>query len=384
MATAPPSSNTQLVWERRSLALLRADVRSRDAVDAWSEQSRALDAIIAKVQSFGGRVEEVTPTGLVAVFGLEPTENAARRAAHAAMAVRKDAQRARASHNAWPDITIALHVATLLFGLAGGRIEIDASAKRAEWSVLDRLMHVTEPDITIASAPAAPLLERRFELTRVEGAESREPIYRLTGRERRGLGLWGVMTPFVGRLEELGILRSRLAVAEGARGQVVAVVGEAGVGKSRLIYELASAQRLAGWRVLETSGISYGQLSSYLPVITLLKGYFELQDQDDSRQVGQKVAETLLSMDAGLQPMLPAVLSLLDAPVEDAAWQALDPPQRRVRTLDVVRRLLLREARRHPLLLIFEDLHWIDSQTQAVLDGLVDALGSARLCLLVS
>ena len=196
----------------------------------------------------------------------------------------------------------------------------------------------------------------------------------LTARPARGLGLWGVMTPFVGRHEELGVLRSRVDLADGGRGQVVAIVGEAGVGKSRLIYELAPAQHLPGWRVLETSGISYGQAISYLPVIALLKGYFALQDQDDLRQVGEKVTETLLTLDADLQPALPAVLSLLDVPVEDAAWRALDQPQRRRRTLDAVRRLLLREARARPLLLVFEDLHWIDSQTQAVLDSLVEAL----------
>src|SRR5262249_21715099 len=157
-------------------------------------------------------------------------------------------------------------------------IEVDAGAKRAEWSVLDHLMHGKAPGETIASAAAMPFLERRFELTRVDGSGSLEPVYRLTGQERRGLGLWGVMTPFVGRHDELGVLRSRLDLVEGGRGQVVAVVGEAGVGKSRLIYELASAQRLRGWRVLETSGISYGQAISYLPVIALLKGCFALKD----------------------------------------------------------------------------------------------------------
>src|SRR5262249_25502935 len=161
---------------------------------------------IGKVQSFGGRVEEVTTTGLVAVFGLEPTEDAARRAAHAAVAIHKDAQRARASHGPGLDITIALHVAPLLIAPAGAPIEVDAGARRAEWSVLDHLMHGKAPGETIASAAAMPFLERRFELTRVDGSGSLEPVYRLTGQERRGLGLWGVMTPFVGRHDELGVL----------------------------------------------------------------------------------------------------------------------------------------------------------------------------------
>ena len=119
-------------------------------------------------------------------------------------------------------------------------------------------------------------------------------------------------------------------------------------------------------------------------MIDLLKGYFKIQDRDDLREIRAKVTGKLLTLDESLKPTLPALLALLDVPVDDAAWQALDPAQRRQRTLDAVRRLLLREAREQPLLLIFEDLHWIDSETQALLDGLVDSLGSARLLLLVN
>jgi predicted ATPase len=114
-------------------------------------------------------------------------------------------------------------------------------------------------------------------------------------------------------------------------------------------------------------------------VIDLLKGYFKIQDRDDLREMREKVTGKLLALDRALEPTLPALLALLDVPVDDAAWAALDPGQRRQRTLDAVKRLLLREAREQPLLVIFEDLHWIDSESQALLDGLVDSLGSARL-----
>ena len=361
------------------------DLSKTDSVDGWSQSSRALDGVIAKVQSFGGRVEELTPTGLVAAFGLDPAEDAPRRAAHAAMAIQKLAARAREANGREPDVVIGLHVAPVLIGRVGARIEIDAGAKRAQWPVLDQLLEGRAPGETVASGEAGTFLERRFEMVQVDGqVNGRAPVYRLTGQEQRGLGPWGAMTRFVGRREELEVLRSRLAMAEGGHGQVMAVVGEAGVGKSRLIYEVAPAQRLDGWRVLETTAVSYGQAMSYLPVIALLKGYFAIQDRDDPRAVSEKVTGKLLTLDAALQPTLPALLALLDVPVDDAAWRALDPPQRRQRTLDAVRRLLLREAREQPLLLIFEDLHWIDSETQALLDGLVETLGTARLLLLVS
>jgi predicted ATPase len=119
-------------------------------------------------------------------------------------------------------------------------------------------------------------------------------------------------------------------------------------------------------------------------VIDLLKGYFKIRDRDDLREIREKVTGKLLTLDRALEPMLTALLALLDVPVDDSRWQALDPGQRRQRTLDAVKRLLLREAREQPLLLIFEDLHWVDGETQALLDVLVDSLGSARLLVLVN
>jgi tetratricopeptide (TPR) repeat protein len=165
---------------------------------------------------------------------------------------------------------------------------------------------------------------------------------------------------------------------------VAAVVGEAGVGKSRLVYELTHSHRLQGWLILESASVSYGKATSYWPVIDLLKNYFKIQDRDDRREIREKVTGKLLTLDEALKPTLTALLALLDVPVDDVVWQALDPAERRRRTLDAVRRLLLREAREQALLVIFEDLHWIDSETQALLDALVESLGSARLLLLVN
>jgi predicted ATPase len=165
---------------------------------------------------------------------------------------------------------------------------------------------------------------------------------------------------------------------------VVAVVGEPGVGKSRLFWEFTHSHRLQGWLVLESASVSYGKATSYYPVIDLLRNYFKIQDQDERRQIREKITGKLLTLDETLAPLLPALLTLLDVPVDDARWVALDPGQRRRRTLDAVRQLLLREAREQPLVLIFEDLHWIDGETQTFLDSLVESLPASRLLLLVS
>ena len=119
-------------------------------------------------------------------------------------------------------------------------------------------------------------------------------------------------------------------------------------------------------------------------MIDLLKGYFKITDRDDHREIREKVTGKLLTLDKALEPTLSAFLTLLDVVVEDQQWQNFDPPQRRQRTLDAVKRLLLRESQVQPLLIVIEDLHWIDSETQALLDSLIESLPTARLLLLVN
>ena len=222
----------------------------------------------------------------------------------------------------------------------------------------------------------------------VKGLADPIEIFELTGagtaRTRLQAAALRGLTRFVGRDAEVEHLRRVLGQAGAGRGQVVAIVGEAGVGKSRLTYEFTHSHRVQDWLILEASSVSYGKATSYLPVIDLLKGYFKIGDRDDHREMRAKVLGRVLGLDRALEPLLPPLLALLDVPVEDAEWQNLDPPQRRQRTLDAVKRLLLRESQGQPLLVVFEDLHWIDGETQALLDSLVESLGSARLLLLVN
>ncbi|MBI4391056.1 MAG: AAA family ATPase [candidate division NC10 bacterium] len=222
----------------------------------------------------------------------------------------------------------------------------------------------------------------------IKGLSEPVEVYEVTGattvRARLQVATARGLTRFVGREAEIDQLRKALDQARGGRGQVVAVVGEPGVGKSRLFYEFVHSHRTHGWLILESGSASYGKATPYLPVIDLLKGYCKIEDRADTRTIRAKVTGTVLTLDETLKETIPAVLALLEALPEDGPFARLDPLLRRQRTLEAIKRLLLRESQVQPLLLVIEDLHWIDAETQAVLDSLIESLPTAAILLLVN
>jgi tetratricopeptide (TPR) repeat protein len=158
-------------------------------------------------------------------------------------------------------------------------------------------------------------------------------------------------------------------------------MGEPGVGKSRLFYEFIHSHRTQGWLVLESEAVSYGKATPFLPLVELLKRYFKIVGGDDARAIRAKVTGNVLTLDDALKDSIPPLLWLLDALPEDHKFLALEPSQRRDSSLDAVKRVLLRESHNQPLLLVFEDLHWIDAETQRLLDGLVESLPSVAVLL---
>src|SRR4029450_12654538 len=142
--------------------------------------------------------------------------------------------------------------------------------------------------------------------------------------------------------------------------------------------------RTEGWRIRERGSVSYGKATAYLPVLDLLKAYFKVEERDDERDIREKITGKLLALDRTLESAPLPILMLLDTAVDDAAWCALDPQNSRRQTIEAVKRLLLRESQVQPLVLVFEDLHWIDDATQEFLDSVVESLPGARVLLLVN
>ena len=275
----------------------------------------------------------------------------------------------------------------------GSDLRMDYTAVGQTVHLAARMEQLARPGATLLSRHTLRLAEDLVEVkplgpVPVKGLPDPVEVYELHGalhvRSRVHAGAGRGLTRFVGRDAELDALHQALEKTRAGHGQVVAVVGEPGVGKSRLFWEFLRSHRTDGWLVLEASSVSHGRATPYFPVIDLLRGYFKIQDGDDRRTLHEKVTGKLLTLDEALRPTLPALLALLDPRAVDPRWEALDPPHRRARTIEAVKRLLLRESLVQPLCLVVEDLHWIDSESQALLDDLIDGLPTGRLLLLVN
>jgi len=221
----------------------------------------------------------------------------------------------------------------------------------------------------------------------IKGVEEPLKVYEVLGagplRTRLQVSATRGLTRFVGRQSEMEQIKRALDHAKGGHGQLVGVVGEPGLGKSRLFYEFKLTSQ-SGCLVLEAYSVSYGKASPYLPVIELLKSYFQLQPQDDERQRKEKITGKVLTLDRSLEDTLPYLFALLGIDDPTSSLQHMDPQIRRRRTFEAIKKLLLRESLNQPLILIFEDLHWIDSETQGFLDMLSEGVASARILLLVN
>src|SRR5580704_10709637 len=171
--------------------------------------------------------------------------------------------------------------------------------------------------------------------------------------------------------------------AKSGHGQIVAEMAEAGVGKSRLLFEF-KATTAAGWMVLEAFSVSHGNASSYLPVIDLLHSYFKIASQDDQRTRREKTAGRIAILDRALEDTIPYLYGLLGIAEDPDPLAQMDAHIRKRSTLDAIKRILLRESLNQPLMVIFEDLHWIDDETQALLNILADSIATAKILLLVN
>jgi tetratricopeptide (TPR) repeat protein len=271
----------------------------------------------------------------------------------------------------------------------GGKVEYTPIGHTA--NLASRLQTVAPAGSIAVSDHTRKLVEGYFELralgpVQIKGVSEPIDMYEVTGlgplRTHFQLSARRGLTKFVGRERELAEMRRALDLAMSGRGQIVAVVAEAGTGKSRLFYEFKAVMP-AECKVLEAYSVSHGKASAWLPVIELLRSYFAIQNQDEPPARREKLRALLAALDPALDDTLPYLFGLLGIGEGPDALAQMEQVKRQ-RTLDAIKRLIVRESLAQPMVVIFEDLHWIDSQTQALLNLLADSIASARVLMLVN
>jgi class 3 adenylate cyclase len=399
------TSRSALEGERKQVTVLFADLKGsmelladRDPEDARKVLDPVLERMMAAVHRYEGTVNQVMGDGIMALFGAPLAhEDHAVRACYAALrmqeSVKRYAEEVHRSAGVPLHIRIGVNSGEVVVRSIGSDLHMDYTAVGQTTHLASRLEQMAMPGSILISPETLNLAEgyvvvKPLGARPIRGVDAPLEVFELVGagaaRTRLEAAARRGLTRFVGRTAELEQLRDALDRASLGHGQVVAVVGEPGVGKSRIFWELTHSHRVHGWLMLEAAAVSYGKATAYLPVIELLRGYFAIESRDDPRKIREKVTGKVLTLAPALAPTVPALLALLDVPVDEASWRALDPAQRRRQTLDAVKRLLLRESEIQPLILVFEDLHWIDGETQSLLESLVDSLPAARVLLLVN
>jgi DNA-binding NtrC family response regulator/tetratricopeptide (TPR) repeat protein len=379
-AGAAPAAPAPLEWERRRVTMLRASLQAPSAPEALLETNRALELLLDKVRSFGGTVEGRGPTGIAAAFGIDPTEDAPSRAAHAAMAIVNAVTRARQEARAGPAIKVAVHTSPILVGRGPDAPELDLEGKQAALIVLNALIARGAVDGVMVSEVTAPFLTRGFELVEMRGDEfARGRAYSLVGRGRTGSGQEGRDSTFVGRNHELELLSSRLESAIRGRGQIVGISGEAGIGKSRLIVEFRESLAGKGVVCLEGYCRPHGTAVPYLPILEVLRAACGIEEGDVPGVMSDKARTTLLEAGMDLLETAPYVLHLLDIEHDPERFAALSPDVTKARIFETLRQLAVRRSRQAPLVILIEDLHWIDGTSEEFLASLAEILPGARV-----
>ena len=397
------NSKSVLEGERKQVTVLFADLKGsmelladRDPEEARKILDPVLERMMEAVHRYDGTVNQVMGDGIMALFGAPlALEDHAVRACYAALRMQEQVSRygddMQRRHGTPVQIRVGLNSGEVVVRSIGNDLHMDYSAIGQTTHLASRMEQMAKAGTVLLTDHTLRLAEgyvqvRPLGAVTIKGLPEPITVFELSGashvRTRLQAAAVRGLTRFVGRQREIEVLNEALANAAQGNGQVVAIVGEPGVGKSRLFWEFTRSHRTQDWLIVEASSVSYGKATPYLPVIDLLKGYFKIAETDDARAIREKVTGKLLTLDRSLEPLLLPLLALLDQPVAEDQWQRLDPPQRRRQTLDALRRLWLREAQAQPLVLVFEDLHWIDSETQEFLNGMMDSVPTARLLLL--
>lgn len=396
----------QHAGERKIITALFADIKSSMALLEGMDPDLAgqvidpaLRLMMNAVYRYDGYVAKELGDGIFALFGAPiACEDHARRALYSALSMQEQMKEYGARllrEHGLPAMQIRV-------GINTGEVVVRTIAtddQRADYSPIGystglaaRIESIAAPGSVVVSDSTHRLTEGFFEFrdlgsVPMKGVSANINLYEVTGigplRTRLEVSASHGLARFVGRRQELERMQAMWELAKTGRGQIVAVSGEAGVGKSRLCHEfklLAKDECL----ILECSSDSYGKAFAYLPLIDMLKNYLQIAPGDDERRILEKVTGRVLALDRSLDDAIPFLLALLGVTDPATPIDKMDPQIRRRRTFSAIQRLVLREALNQPVLMVIEDLHWLDDESQSFLTMFGRAVQGASILLLVN
>ncbi|MGH7344419.1 MAG: ATP-binding protein, partial [Candidatus Rokuibacteriota bacterium] len=394
------TSKAALEGERKQVTVLFVDVSGftslserLDPEEVHRLMRRAFDLMLGEVHRYEGTVNQFLGDGIMALFGAPIAhEDHARRAVHAALVIARvldEFRRELAPRGITFRARQGLNTGLVVVGSIGGDLRMDYTAIGDTTNVAARLQQAAEPGRVTISEATHRLVQGYFE-TRSIGEmhlkNREEPVFAwevLAAREARTrleLETTRGLTPFVGRERELGLLLDAFAGARAGKGQVAFVVGEPGIGKSRLLLELR--QRVGdgvAWQ--EGHCLSFGRAMAFHPLVDLMRRRFAVEESDDEAAIASKIERGLRQIGDDMLVVSPYLRALLSVDPGDAAVRGMSPAQRRGEALEALRRLLVRAAEQRPQVLVIEDLHWIDGASEQFLVSLVDSVPAQRVLL---
>jgi class 3 adenylate cyclase/tetratricopeptide (TPR) repeat protein len=356
------------------------------------------ELITAEVHRFEGTINQYTGDGVMALFGAPVAhEDSPRRAVHAALgiqrALRAYGEELQAQRGLSLQMRLGLNTGLVVVGKIGDDLRMDYTAVGDTTNLAARLQQMAHPGSVLVSEATHRAVGGFFETLDLDEmpVKGHTPVrafevLRPRGRRMRfDVAVERGLTPLVGRERELGLLLDRFREVKAGRGQVVFITGEAGIGKSRLLLECRRALAAAGDTVtwLEGRCISFGESIPFLPIIDQLRENFDLQEFDGESEVIAKIEHVMRRM-GEVETHIPAIRYLLSVDPGDPAFAAMEAVARRRKIFEAVRALTLRGARLRPLVLVVEDLHWIDTSSEELLSSLMDAVAAVPLLLILT
>ena len=398
------TTRSSIEGERKLVTVLFADVANYTSIaekldpeEIHQMMDGCFKILMDEIHKYEGTINQFTGDGVMALFGAPVAhEDHAQRACHAALSIQKALkvfeEKIKNDFGADFKMRIGLNSGPVVVGSIGDDLRMDYTAVGDTSNLASRIENMAEPGTSLVSGHTHKLAGDFFEfksLGKVElkGKEALQEAFELIKAgevvTRIGASVAKGLSRFVGREKSIASLMEAYEKTQSGSGQIVGIVGEAGVGKSRLLLEFKKRLSNDNFIYLEGRCLQYGGSMVYLPVLDILRSYFEFKDGDQSLLIKKKMEKKILQHDEKMKGALPAFHELLSLKVEDQSYQKLQPMQKREKAFEAIRDLLVRESLDRPIILVVEDLHWIDKTSEEFLSYLIEWLENCHILLIL-